>query len=155
MSVFVKFGEINGDATLTDHNDWVRADSFQWGGSAMAGSRESGVAQSGVYYEKAVIAKTVDSATVELLRAFDQRSQGDSLAEVTVHWTNVGANAPGNVVFEAIFKQARVVYFGYSMQGESMAEVIHLDFDEYAVTRYDPDTGDGQMTYEGNISDRM
>lgn len=152
MGVFVKFGDIEGDATLAEHEQWCEATSFNWSGASNSTTTRAGAARhQGLYYDFAKISKKVDSATAPLLHCFSVRMQGDQLSLVKVHLTNAGNSTAGNISLEIILKQARVTGFEYNFVDGSEIETITLDFAEYEMTRFDAEIGAGEYSMTGVV----
>ncbi len=150
MAIFVKFGDIEGEATLAGHTGYSIANHFRWG-AAQRIAQQSDFQRTGrPKYEAAVITKRVDSTSTELIASFDQNVR----MSITVKATNVADLTAGNVAYELVFKQASVVAFEYAFTDGNLVENISIDYSQYDLTYFDPVTGGGRSSYSGLLSER-
>lgn len=138
MGVFIKFGEIDGDATLGAHGGFIAADHFSWGGARTVGGQQQRGGR--VHYEKCVFQKRVDIASVSLLRDF---SQTRVAASVEVKMTNSDNHESGNEDYSIVFKQCIIFEFRYVFSDALLFEEITFGFEEYDATFSDESPGGG------------
>ncbi|MEM1396165.1 MAG: type VI secretion system tube protein Hcp [Pseudomonadota bacterium] len=148
MSIYVKFGHINGDATLDGHAGWVAADSFGWSGGARAAQTAANQRQSRVAFQPAVVGKKVDSATALLMQTM---AHNQTLEQVSVRFVNAALSADEELVCEIIFSNARVTDINYAATDSIMGETVAINFEEFEVTYYDTETGSGQHSFSHQL----
>ncbi len=146
MAVFIKFGEVVGDATLEENEGFIAADNFVWSGDRTAGGHQQRGGR--VHYAEAVFQKRADKASVPLLDAFNKNVESDT---VEVRMTNAGKEEQGNRDLVIKFREALILKFRYVFSEAVLLEEITFDFSEYEVTFYDEEAGGGNQSTSDSL----
>ena len=153
MGIFLKFSNIEGNATLQDHENWIFGKSFSWSGSRNPGSgadrRAGSSSGTRVAYQQATLGKDLDNASVLLLKAM---AENDLLNEGKMHITNAQGGSPGNVLLELVFSRVRIVDVSYSFTEGLCTENVAFYFDSYDMTYFHPETGEGRQSFRDTLS---
>ncbi len=147
MAVFIKFGDIEGDATLQTHEGYIVADNFVWGGDRTTGGHQQRGGR--VHYAEAVFQKRADVSSVALLEAFNKNVKANT---VEVRMTNAGKQEQGNSDFVLTFKNALILKFRYVFSEAMLLEEITFDFDEYDATFFSESEGGGNMSTSDTLT---
>jgi len=137
MAIYVKYGNIKGNATHEDHKDWLDVNSLQWGvGRAIstpvgsAQNREASEPQ----ISEVTVTQVMDVASVSL---FQEACTGNEGKDCVIHLVSTGK--PGRTYAE--FKLTNTLVSAYSMStgGDRPSESISFNFTkfEYKHIAYD------------------
>lgn len=126
MAIFLKYGNMKGNATHEEHKDWLDVDSLQWGvGRAI--STPVGSAQNREASEPQVsevtFTQVMDVGSVTL---FQEACTGHDGKDCLIHLVSTGT--PGRTYAE--FKLYNTLVSGYSMStgGDRPVESVSLNF---------------------------
>ncbi len=137
MAIYVKYGDIKGNATHEEHKDWLDITSMQWG-AGRAISTPVGSAFNREASEPSIseitLTKLMDVSSVSL---FQEACTGHDGKDCTIHLVSTGK--PGRTYAE--YKLTNTLVSGYSCStgGDRPTESISLNFTkiEFKHTAYD------------------
>ena len=129
--ILLKFDvAINGDSTVTGHEQWITIDSMQFGvGRAIT---TSGVGKdrdtSNPSFSEITLSKSMDVASTEL---WMQATCGKSLTKATIHFIQTGgATAKGQVYLEYLLFDPIISSYSMSSGGDRPSESISINFNQ-------------------------
>jgi type VI secretion system secreted protein Hcp len=129
-AAYMKLGDIKGEATDSDHKDWIIIDSFSWGLS-QTGSTTTGGGTGKVSMQDLSFTKKVDkSSPLLMLRC----AKGERLPEGLVSYTKQTERGP--VVFLKL-RFSDLLISGYKFHGNSDAlptDQLSLNFTKIEMT---------------------
>lgn len=137
MSIFVKYGSINGDATHENHKQWIAVDSMQWGVGRSI-STTPGNAQDREASEPTIsevtVTKVMDGSSIYL---FKEACTGNKGQECKIHVVQTGS--PGRTLVEYKLINTLVSSYSASSGGDAPTESVGFSFTkmEYKYITYD------------------
>ena len=127
MIVFNFATQIKGDSLVEGHEDWITADSLQFGvGRALStsgGGKDREV--SNPQFSEITISKSTDIASANL---WYEAIQGKSLGDCEIHFVQTGAEGTSQVYLMLTLTEAIVSSYSASSGGERPSESISLNF---------------------------
>ena len=139
MSIFVKYGDIQGQAEDSGHKNWMKVESMEWGinrsvasDTAIRGGREVGSVTS----SDIKIVRRADRATPKLVM---EATLGDG-TDVEIHVTQRGKGAGEETYLKYTLQNAIISgYFTAADQDQKPVEHIVISFTQFTVefTPYD------------------
>jgi type VI secretion system secreted protein Hcp len=125
MAIYLKYGDIEGDATHENHKKWFDIHSCQWGvGRAIstpvgsAANREA----SNPSLSEIVITKTLDKASAKL---FEESLIGEG-KKAEIHFITTGN--PGESYLELVLTNTLISGYSVSSGGDRPTESLSLNF---------------------------
>ena len=127
MAIYMKYGNIEGDATQQGYEGWINLNSFSWsldrklapnqvGRSA---NRESGQAEMG----KCTVTKEADACSGDILRTATTEFQGQDCSIVFLRTGN-----PGEPYLQFTLRDALIANLSVATSSERPTETITIDF---------------------------
>jgi type VI secretion system secreted protein Hcp len=146
---YMKLGDIKGEATDTDHKDWIIIESWSWGESnaGVVGVPTSEKAN----FQDLTVTKRIDKATPKLMLAC---ASGQQVTSGTLVFTTRAPGAADDTYLRYELKDVLVSSFqhgGGAADGSLPTESISLNFSKIEMTYYydDPAGGDPLPISEG------
>jgi len=135
MPIYMKYGNINGDATQQDHQKWMDISSIHWNVSrnmsTLAGSAANREASEPSISE-VTLTKVSDSSSVRL---FQEACTGNTGQQAVIHMVTTGN--PGETYIEYALDNALVANYSVDSSGDRPVEHIRLNFTKMQV-KYTP-----------------
>ena len=130
MAVFIKYGDLNGEATAKGYEKWMEVNSFQWGvgrgisAGVGGGSKREATAPN---VSEIVVTKTMDAISPLLLK----EGIGGKASLVKVHITQTD-NAGKHVAFQKYeLHNTLISSYSISSGGDRPAESIAMNFTKF------------------------
>lgn len=127
MAIFVKYGELKGEATADGYKEWVEVNSFQWGvgrgisAGVGGGSKREATAPS---ISEITMTKTMDAFSPLLLK----ESIGGKAMEVKVDMTQTDDSGKHIAYQKYILTNTLVSGYSTSSGGDRPSESFSLNF---------------------------
>lgn len=135
MAIYMKYADVNGDATAASHEQWITCGSIQWGGGRAIGTPTGSAKNreaSMVSISEVVITKNQDGASPELLKRSYVGTDGE---DVTIDLTTT-SNEGVNTIMQLKLTNTLVSGFSVSSGGDRPSESVSLNFTKIESTFY-------------------
>jgi type VI secretion system secreted protein Hcp len=137
MAIFVKFGQIKGDATHEDHQNWIAVESLAWGVNRSMSTKTGFGADreaSQPSISDVTVTKDMDGSSIYL---FKEACTGSEGKDCTIHV--VKTSDPGHTVAEYKLTNTLISDYDASSDGDVPSETVSFNFTkvEFKYISYD------------------
>ncbi len=143
--VLLKFDtQIKGDATVSDHKDWITCDAVQFGVGRSISASGGGKSRdtSNPSFSEVTISKSTDVASSDV---FMQAICGKSLGKAELHWLQTSGEGGDQVFLKVTLHEPIVSSYSVSSGGDRPSESFSLNFTKITY-HYDDFSGDRVVT---------
>ena len=142
MAIYLEVEGIDGDVTDPGHEDWITAESIDWGvvraiASDIGRSTDRESTQPSI--SEITVTKTMDISSPQL---FLQACRGPAMEEVTIHICRTGEDE-AEPYMEYVLGDCMISGYQVSSGGERPKEVVSLSFTSLQMT-YTPSEKEGE-----------
>lgn len=126
MAIYVKIGDIKGDATHANHTDWIECQSVQWGVGRSIMTNVGGAANreaSQPSLSELTVSKTLDQGSTSL---FISATTGNVGEKLELHMVTTGS--PGDTYVEITLTNVLVSGYSFSSGGDRPSESISFNY---------------------------
>jgi type VI secretion system secreted protein Hcp len=144
MPIYMKYGDIVGDVSETNHENWIELTSFSWGVARTASNApgsSTGRALSAPRVSDVQVAKDEDVATIPMFRA----SLLGTPCAVTIDFARTGSDGL-QAYYTVKLEQAVVTSFAQSSGGDRPSEAITINFTKVTVSGSQMDADGSSIT---------